>query len=116
MVDDPVPLAFESWQAADRNGDHVHPQAEANLQFTGHPFRGIQTILDLQTHRIETLAAGHGESVFHDLGKAADDIVDGGRKDVDASDDEHVIHPPEHATIEPHPRAPAGREIGRAHV
>jgi hypothetical protein len=45
VVDDASPLALEPRQAARRDDDHIHPQPEPHLQFTGHPLGGGQTIL-----------------------------------------------------------------------
>ena len=45
MINEPPSLALEPRQTAARNGDHIHPLPEPQLQFAGHALGGRKAIL-----------------------------------------------------------------------
>jgi hypothetical protein len=103
LIDDAPAFTLKPRQAADRSSRHFNAQPEPESQFRGDAARIIKMVFYFQKYRIETVMSGHGEPVFDNLGKTADDVIDCPWEDVDTAHDQHVIGPTEDAALEPNP-------------
>ena len=67
-----------------------------------HAGRLLQAIFDLDQQLIHFGRFEGGEAIFEHFGKAAQNLLDATRKDVDAANDHHVVGAAQHAAIEQH--------------
>src|SRR5439155_1932027 len=117
----PPRLQLEARQAARRRLAHLQPEAEP----------GAQRLLQRRAHaRPAARADFHEDAGLVQLARAEDldlelldgreaphDVLDSGRKDVHAAQDQHVVEAAEDAALEP-PERPAARAgaVGEAHA
>jgi len=111
-VDDPPPLPFESRQAPGRYCRDADAEPEAKMKLPGDAARIVEPIFDLDRQLVEALAREDREPVFDHFGEASHDPVDRPREDVHAANDEHVVGPADHPSLELHPRALPRSNLG----
>src|ERR1700741_667870 len=108
-ANDAARLQLVAWQAPERHGRDLEPDAEA------HPERLLDArcaggIAELHQDAdfLELSRPEHLDLELVHVAEPPHDPFDGGRKHVDAAHDQHVVEPPEDAALEAPERAAAG--------
>ena len=93
-------FAFEAGQRHGRYAADIDLEAKLELQLLGDSRGLLQIVFDLDDELVHRAMRSGGDSVFDDLGKAVQDLLDRGGVDVHAADDEHVVGAAQDSAVE----------------
>src|SRR5262245_21261178 len=85
------------------------------MQLAGDAVGVVQAIFDLDHQSVEAALSNSGDAEFHDLGERSQNLLERAGKNVDATDDKHVVGPAEHAPFEQGKAVFALRVVSRPH-
>lgn len=108
FVDEAVAFAIEARQRKERHTADIDSKPEPEVKFLGNSRGLLQMIFHFYQQLIECAVFAGRHAVLDDLWETVENLFDGGRKDIDAADDHHVVCAAEHAPFQQHEAARTG--------
>ena len=102
LIDKTLGFALKTRERHGRGQANIDLEAQSQLQFFGDSAWGLQAVFDFDDELVHLATLTSGETELDDFGEAAEDLLDRTRKNVDATDDHHIISSAKHTPFEQH--------------